>query len=94
MTRGRPDNVRSIQTISTRRVANSVLAAGARLAELKDRLTDLAAIERETPLSAEQQALVEQLRAEEVEARRLYEEAVHRFRFVSNHGLPSARTAT
>jgi hypothetical protein len=83
-----------MQRISTRRAANSVLTAGARLAELKDRLTDLAAIEREMPLSAEQQALYQRLRAEEVEARRQYEEAVHRFRFLSNPGLPTARTAT
>jgi hypothetical protein len=83
-----------MQRISTRRAANSVLTAGARLAELKDRLTDLAAIEREMPLSPEQQVLYKRLRAEEVEARRQYEEAVHRFRFLSNPGLPSARTAT
>jgi hypothetical protein len=83
-----------MHTISTRRAANNVLTAGARLAELKDRLTDLAALERAAPLTAEQEALAERLRAEESEARRRYEEAVHRFRFVSNVGLPSARTAT
>ena len=33
---GRSDNVRSMHAISSRRAANAVLAAGARLAELKD----------------------------------------------------------
>ena len=33
------------------------------------------------------------LQAEEIEARRQYEEAVHRFRFLSNPPVPSARAA-
>jgi hypothetical protein len=94
LTRTRLDNVTSMHTISTRRAANNVLAAGARLAALKDQLTDLAAIERAILLTAEQETLYERLRAEEVEARRQYEEAVHRFRFLSNPGLPPARAAT
>jgi hypothetical protein len=83
-----------MHTISTRRVANNVLAAGARLAALKDELTDLAAIERTAPLDAEQEARRERLRSEEAEARRQYEEAVHRFRFLSNPSFSPARTAT
>jgi hypothetical protein len=87
-------NVTSMQGISSRRAANAVLSAGARLAAIKDALNDLAAVARETPLSPEQLALIERLVADEVEARRMYEEAVHRFRFLSNPRLPSARTAT
>ena len=45
------------------------------------------------PMSREQTALRERLQAEEVEARRQYEEAVHRFRFLSNPPVPSARAA-
>ncbi len=91
---GRSDNVRSMHAISSRRAANAVLAAGARLAELKDELTDLAASGREAPLTQAQVAQYGRLQAEEVEARRLYEEAVHRFRFLTNPALPSARAAT
>jgi hypothetical protein len=94
LSRSRSGNVTSMHTISTRRAANSVLAAGARLADLKDRLNDLAAIAQATSLTPEHQALYERLRDEEVEARRAYEEAVHRFRFLTSHGVPSARTAT
>ena len=94
MSRSRSDNVRSMHAISSRRAANAVLNAGAKLAALKDQLTDLAAIGTEAPLTPEQVALSQRLQAEEVEARRLYEEAVHRFRFLSNPPLPSARTAT
>ena len=90
----RTDNVSSMYGISSRRAANGVLSAGARLAAIKDELTDLAAIAREAPLSSEQLAQRKRLLAEEVEARRMYEEAVHRFRFLSSARLPSARTAT
>jgi hypothetical protein len=83
-----------MHAISSRRTANAVLTAGARLAALKDELTDLAACAREAPLSPEQLALHERLQAEEVEARRLYEEAVHRFRFLTNAPIRSARAAT
>jgi hypothetical protein len=79
--------------ISSRRAANAVLAAGAKLAELKDQLTDLAASASEAPMTREQTALRGRLQAEEIEARRQYEEAVHRFRFLSNPPLPSARAA-
>ena len=94
MSRPGTDNVRSMHGISSRRAANSVLSAGARLAAIKDEMTDLAAIAHEAPLSPEQLARSEHLLAEETEARRMYEEAVHRFRFLSNPRLPSARTAT
>jgi hypothetical protein len=87
-------NVRSLYGESSRRAANSVLAAGARLAAIKDELTDLAAIAQETPLSPEQMARTERLLADEVEARRMYEEAVHRFRFLTKSPVPPARVAT
>jgi hypothetical protein len=79
--------------ISSRRAANAVLAAGARLAALKDQLTDLAASAGDAPMTREQKALHGRLQAEEIEARRQYEEAVHRFRFLSNPPVPSARAA-
>ena len=82
-----------MQGVSSRRAANAVLAAGAKLAALKDQLTDLAASESEAPMTREQTALRGRLQAEEVEARRQYEEAVHRFRFLTNPPLPSARAA-
>ena len=82
-----------MQGISSRRAANAVLAAGAKLAALKDQLTDLAASASEAPMTREQTALRGRLQAEEVEARRQYEEAVHRFRFLSNPPLPTARAA-
>ena len=91
---GRPDNIRSMHAISSRRAANAVLTAGARLAALKDQLTDLAASAQQAPLSRDDVARYERLQAEETEARRHYEEAVHRFRFLSNPPLPSARAAT
>jgi hypothetical protein len=90
----RPDNIRSMHAISSRRAANAVLTAGARLAALKDQLTDLAASGREAPLTPTQIALHTRLQAEEAEARRQYEEAVHRFRFLSSPSVPSARAAT
>jgi hypothetical protein len=80
--------------ISSRHAANAVLAAGARLAAIKDELTDLAAIGRERPLTPEQLARIEQLLADEVEARRRYEEAVHRFRFLTTARPTAARLAT
>jgi hypothetical protein len=83
-----------MHAISSRRAANAVLTAGAKLAELKDQLTDIAASGSEAPLTSEQVALYRRLQAEEVEARRRYEEAVHRFRFLSNPQVPSARAAT
>ena len=83
-----------MHAISSRRAANAVLTAGARLAALKDQLTDLAASGRDAPLSQAQVALQARLQAEETEARRQYEEAVHRFRFLSNPPVPSARAAT
>jgi hypothetical protein len=78
-----------MQGISSRRAANAVLAAGARLAALKDQLTDLAASAGDAPLSPTQATLQSRLQAEEVEARRQYEEAVHRFRFLSKPPVPS-----
>ena len=90
----RPDNIHSMHGISSRRAANAVLAAGARLAALKDQLTDLAAAAGDGPLSPTQAALQRRLQSEEGEARRQYEEAVHRFRFLSNPPVPSARAAT
>jgi hypothetical protein len=90
---GVQSNVRSMY-VSTRGAANGILAAGARLAAIKDELTDLAVIAHDGPLTAAQLAHAERLLAEEVDARRLYEEAVHRFRFLTNPRLPSARAAT
>lgn len=90
----RSDNVRSMHAISSRRAANAVLTAGAKLAALKDQLTDLAASGGEGPLTPEHVARYRRLQSEEVEARRQYEEAVHRFRFLSKPPLPSARAAT
>jgi hypothetical protein len=87
------DNVRSMH-VSARSAANGVLAAGARLAAIKDELSDLAAVAHDGPLTAAQLAHAERLLAEEVEARRLYEDAVQRFRFLTNPRLPSARAAT
>jgi hypothetical protein len=87
------DNVRSMY-ISTRNAANGVLAAGARLAAIKDELTDLASVAHDAPLTAAQLAQAERLLAEEVDARRVYEEAVHRFRFLSSRRVASARAAT
>jgi hypothetical protein len=91
---GGSDNVRSMHAISSRRAANAVLTAGAKLAALKDQLTDLSTSAREAPLSPEDVSRYGRLQAEEIEARRLYEEAVHRFRFLSNPPLSPARTAT
>jgi hypothetical protein len=88
------DNVRSMYGVSSRRAANAVLAAGARLAAIKDELTDLSAIGRAMPLSPDQLAQTERLLAEEVEARRMYEEAVHRFRFLTGSQVRPARVAT
>ena len=79
--------------ISSRRVANAVLAAGRSWPRRRTSCTDLAASESEAPMTREQTALRGRLQAEEVEARRQYEEAVHRFRFLSNPPLPSARAA-
>jgi hypothetical protein len=87
-------NVRSIRSISTRHAANSVLTAGARLAAIKDAQTDLAAVAREEPLTEEQLGLVARLQSEELEARRNYEEAVHRFRFLTRPSASAARAAT
>jgi hypothetical protein len=89
----RPNNVSSIQAISARRAANGVLAAGAQLAALKDRLTDLMSEIGDGLPTAEQQALYERLRAEEATARRGYEEAVHRFRFLTRPGNGVASVA-
>jgi len=94
LSRAEADNVRSMYGISSRRAANGVLAAGARLAAIKDELTDLSAVAREVPLTPDQLARTERLLAEEVEARRMYEEAVHRFRFLTSSQVPPARVAT